>query len=72
MINIFEEKGFKPGQKIKYDGFEMTVDSCWKTEETILGLKPKVPMLCCHFINSGGFHNIEFDENQLERIEIIE
>lgn len=69
MINIFEEKGFKPGKKIKYDGFEMTVDSCWKFQEVMGGLKQRIPMLCCHFINSGGFHNIEIEESKIDRIQ---
>lgn len=69
MQNKFEEAGIKPGDRVKYENIEMTVDSCWEKKETIGGLFERVPALCCHYITSAGFNNIVIQENQFERVE---
>lgn len=71
LTNVFEQNGFKPGQKIKYDGFEMTVDSCWKLSEIMGGLKQRIPMLCCHWISNNGFEHVEFNQYMVDKIEKV-
>lgn len=71
MNNIFEQKGFRPGQKIKYRGSIFLIESCWAERKKQNGFIERAPGLECGRMTPSGPLTITIPEIWISEIEKI-